>query len=137
MNKLVLILFILFTSTIYSQSVEYSYDEAGNRIKRNLVVLNPGGGSSRMAQQVVEEQLTPDLKLTVYPNPVKELLNLKVDGDFQSYDISLTDLSGKVFLTKTIKESNTQLNFSDYPKGIYILRTGLNNQFIEWKIVRQ
>jgi len=122
----------------FTQGIEYSYDLAGNRTQRKEIILCPGCSDSRLAQQQeLSENLTPDLKLTIFPNPVKELLNLKVEGEFQSYQVSLTDLSGKVFLTKTINESNSQLNFSDYPKGIYILKTGLNNQFKEWKIVRQ
>lgn len=130
--------FQFVVSTLQAQSVEYSYDAAGNRIQRKEIILCPGCSNERLAQQQeLSENLTPNLKLTVFPNPVKELLNLKVEGEFQSYQVSLTDITGKVFFTKTINESNSQLNFSDYPKGIYMLKTGLNHQFKEWKIVKQ
>lgn len=136
-----LIAFLLTNISVYSQTIEYFYDEAGNRKQRKLVVLVPDGGTSRLGQlpseEPISEQLTTDSKLTIYPNPVKEQLNLKVDGSFVAYDIVLTDLTGKVFLSKTINDSSTQLDFTTYPKGIYLLRTGANNQFTEWKIIKQ
>lgn len=130
----------MMSTLCYTQTIEYVYDEAGNRTQRKLFVLDPGG-SSRLGQlpseEPISEQLTADSKLTIYPNPVKEQLNLKVDGSFVAYDIVLTDLTGKVFLSKTINDSSTQLDFTTYPKGIYLLRTGANNQFTEWKIIKQ
>lgn len=136
-----LIAFLLTNISVYSQTIEYVYDAAGNRTQRKLFVLDPGGGTSRLGQipseEPISEQLTTDSKLTIYPNPVKEQLNLKVDGSFVAYDIVLTDLTGKVFLSKTINDSSTQLDFTTYPKGIYLLRTGANNQFTEWKIIKQ
>lgn len=139
MKNIVLIAFLLTNISVYSQAIEYVYDAAGNRTQRKLVVLAPEGGTSRFMQpkDSVEAQLTTDTKLTVYPNPVKEQLNLRVDGSFVAYDIVLTDLTGKVFLSKTINDSFTQLDFTTYPKGIYLLRTGANNQFTEWKIIKQ
>ncbi|MBX2959017.1 MAG: T9SS type A sorting domain-containing protein [Flavobacteriales bacterium] len=142
MKNIVLIAFLLASVSVYSQAVEYVYDAAGNRTQRKLVVLDPGGGSSSRLGQLpseepITEKLTNDSKLSIYPNPVKEQLNLKVDGSFVAYDIVLTDLTGKVFLTKTINESSTQLDFTTYPKGTYLLRTGTNNQFTEWKIIKQ
>lgn len=129
---------LLMSGLLYSQAVEYVYDAAGNRTQRKLVVLDPGGTSRYMQpKDSVAAELTLDSKLTVYPNPVKEQLNLKVDGSFVAYDIVLTDLTGKVFLTKTINENSTQLDFTTYPKGTYLLRTGANNQFTEWKIIKQ
>lgn len=142
MKNIVLIAFLLASVSVYSQAVEYVYDAAGNRTQRKLVVLAPGGGSSSRLGQLpteepITEQLTSDSKLSIYPNPVKEQLNLKVEGVFNTYQITLTDLTGKVFLSKTINDSSIQLDFTTYPKGVYLLKTGANNQFTEWKIIKQ
>lgn len=139
MKKLTFILFLFVTGSIYAQSIEYTYDAAGNRTQRKLVVLGPGEETGRYMQpkDSVAAPLTPDSKLTVYPNPVKEQLTLKVDGVFNAYQITLTDLSGRVLLSNTINENVKQLDFTNYPKGIYLLKTGVNNQFTEWKIIKQ
>lgn len=138
MKKLTFILFLLVTRSIYAQSIEYVYDAAGNRTQRKLVVLDPNEtGRYMQPKDSIAAQLTSDSKLTVYPNPVKEQLTLKVDGVFNAYQITLTDLSGRVMLSNTINENIKQLDFTNYPKGIYILRTGVNNQFTEWKIIKQ
>jgi hypothetical protein len=102
-------------------------------------VLDPSEETGRYMQpkDSVAAPLTLDSKLTVYPNPVKEQLTLKVDGVFGAYQITLTDLSGRVMLSNTINENIKQLDFTNYPKGIYFLRTGVNDQFTEWKIIKQ
>lgn len=138
MKKLTFILFLFLTGSIYAQSIEYFYDAAGNRTQRKLVVLNPSEtGRYMQPKDSVAAQLTSDSKLTVYPNPVKEQLTLKVDGVFNAYQITLTDLSGRVLLSNTINEKVKKLDFTNYPKGTYLLRTGVNDQFTEWKIIKQ
>lgn len=138
MKKLTFILFLFVTGSTYAQSVEYTYDAAGNRTQRKLVVLDPSEtGRYMQPKDSVVSPLTSDSKLTVFPNPVKEQLTLKVDGVFNAYQITLTDLSGRVLLSNTINENVKQLDFTNYPKGIYLLRTGANNQFTEWKIIKQ
>lgn len=58
-----------------------------------------------------------DSKLSVFPNPCKEIINLKSNTKYDSYII--TNLTGQV-----VRESNTvnnQINFSLLKPGIYIL----------------
>lgn len=138
MKKLTFILFLFLTGSIYAQSIEYFYDAAGNRTQRKLVVIDPNEtGRYMQPKDSVAAQLTSDSKLTVYPNPVKEQLTLKVDGVFKTYQITLTDLSGRVLLSNTINSTIKQLDFTNYPKGTYLLKTGVNDQFTEWKIIKQ
>lgn len=138
MKKLIFILLLFLTGSIYAQSIDYFYDAAGNRTQRKLVVLDPNEtGRYMQPKDSVAAQLTSDSKLTVYPNPVKEQLTLKVDGVFNAYQITLTDLSGRVLLSNTINSTIKQLDFTNYPKGTYLLRTGVGDQFTEWKIIKQ
>lgn len=139
MKNSILILLLLLTGYTFGQGIEYGYDDAGNRILRKVFVLGGVGSSSRLAeiQEELSEEILEDFKLTIYPNPVKETLNLQVTGVFNPYLVSIVDLTGKEVLNTTISEANKQLNLSHLPKGIYIIRTSLEKEFAEWKMIKQ
>ena len=60
----------------------------------------------------------PAKRFSVYPNPAKDKLNIKVNG---KAIISLSDQSGKTILTKTIN-GNDVINISNLPSGSYYLK---------------
>jgi len=139
MKNLILMGLLLLTSFAFGQEIEYLYDDAGNRIQRKVFVLGGGGPSSRLAgpQEELAAEITEDFKLTIYPNPVKENVTFQIIGEFTPYQVSIIDLAGKEILNTTINEANKQLNLSHFPKGIYIIRTSLEKEFAEWKIIKQ
>ncbi len=55
---------------------------------------------------------------SVYPNPVKNELNITIEGG--NYRISIYDLTGKIIFMNFIN-SNVKINCSNFSKGIYIL----------------
>jgi len=63
--------------------------------------------------------------VNVYPNPVKNNLNIKFNIDKkEDLLIYLYDLNGKQILTKTLNNKNTEkINFEKYNNGIYFLKT--------------
>jgi hypothetical protein len=58
------------------------------------------------------------LKTRVYPNPVKEIIKIEVDGHAS---IELSDLSGRIVLSSEIYNIG-QLDVSDLPNGLYLYR---------------
>ena len=69
------------------------------------------------------EELKPLAKnnLQVYPNPTTNQLTisgLPINSKFQ-----LTDLTGNVLMTQKASGSSTTINLSEFPKGIYFIRT--------------
>ena len=69
--------------------------------------------------------------ILVYPNPVKDVLYFK--NTFKT--IAITDLSGKL-LAKL--ENTNQVNFSNYPEGLYFVTVALENGASQTKkIVKQ
>ena len=59
-----------------------------------------------------------DIALTVYPNPVTNMLNIHTSG---KAFVSLTDQSGKIILTRAI-DGNGLIDVSKLPAGIYYLK---------------
>lgn len=69
----------------------------------------------------------------IYPNPVKDVLNI----DFNNNDISgaIFDMQGKRVLK--LDARNTQFNVSNLPKGIYILKITDSAQTLTYKIIKE
>jgi hypothetical protein len=83
-------------------------------------------------RQVVQSALalpeTPQLTLTVYPNPVSTSLESTVDVQFtgsQAFETALYDMSGRLLQTRSYSASlsrSVSLSVSGLPTGIYVLR---------------
>ena len=76
-----------------------------------------------------------DINISVYPNPVNNVVNIKVDNT-DSFNIELFDMSGKLLLTQNGNTNLTTLNVSDFSKGQYIVRVSQNNNIVIRKIVK-
>lgn len=72
--------------------------------------------------------------MEVYPNPIKNILNVKFNNENQKISYSITDLSGKTLLNSETTNQNLQLDLSGYPSGVYFLKAQKNNNIKVIKI---
>jgi hypothetical protein len=75
----------------------------------------------------VDNQLAAENKVTIYPNPVREELNLELDfvETFDDVIIKITDIAGKEILVRNlsnIDQQTAQFNTSDFVQGTYTLQ---------------
>jgi hypothetical protein len=71
----------------------------------------PNGTIYKFAYQVSGVESMDDSKLTIYPNPVEDVLSFDVkDGDWARYEFSVVDLLGNIIMN--LPESN-QMNVSN------------------------
>lgn len=68
-------------------------------------------------------ELAKQLGLKVFPNPVKNLLNITLKALPEDKTITIYDLQGRMVLQQTLTESQ-QLNIEALTQGIYILKIG-------------
>jgi hypothetical protein len=66
----------------------------------------------------------------VYPNPASDMIS--ITGLPAGAGIEITDMAGKVLLTRSTLNDPAKIDISSLPKGIYLLRSGL----VVKKIVR-
>ena len=75
-------------------------------------------------------------RINVYPNPVKDILNIKSDiPNIES--ITITDLNGRTVKSinyNTVSEVNC--NISDLNSGIYFLRIASTDGILDKKIIK-
>ena len=78
------------------------------------------------------------LKLSVYPNPATNYIQLKVENEkLESLTYQLIDLQGKVINTEKVTASNTTIIMEALPKAIYLINIIKNNQLIKtFKIIK-
>lgn len=70
-----------------------------------------------------------------YPNPTIGLLNIKVDRDIEA--LYVTDIMGKelMVVTELYKDRVKQIDLSQFPTGVYLLRYPIGNKWISGKVV--
>jgi len=75
-----------------------------------------------------------DESINIYPNPITDGFRIKgVEG---TSNLRLTDISGKVLLTKQVTGNET-ITVNNLPKGIYIVKIKTTEGTVERKLVKK
>jgi hypothetical protein len=102
------------------------------------IILTPGFHNTYLIT-TVEENIQNTIKITIYPNPAIEILNIEfdtpVDGEISLY---LLDPQGKLVKTDKIEPDvkNKQINMQNLPSGIYYLRLTKGKLVNVYKVVK-
>ncbi len=70
-------------------------------------------------------------RITIFPNPAKSEINVKVNATLRGFAFTVYDNTGKAVLSGKITSENTIMALDNIPVGIYLLRVGnhLNQAF--------
>lgn len=138
---LLLTILSLFSMAGMAQNkIAYTYDDAGNRTSRKVVILAPLSQETKSAgaPAPVEEELG-EQKITVYPNPTKGELAVEVTGGDTKDEIRMVlyNVQGSQLQNKGCVAGKTRIDMSAYPTGLYILRIITGNKTVEFKIIKE
>ena len=75
--------------------------------------------------------------ISIYPNPVRETLNLRFDEQVRHAEITVIDLTGKIHLQQAINGEQVSVNISTLPKGLYFLRIQQDRQSSVMKFTKE
>jgi len=78
------------------------------------------------------EDLSPSAKVTLYPNPVKEVLYFSASGKVAKAEIY--DLNGRLVKTATV--SNNSVNVSSLSKGVYLIILHTDKGTVKEKFIK-
>jgi len=119
------------------QRVVYSYDLAGNRIEREIVI-DP---QIRTTEDKIVEytEKIAEASLHIYPNPTEGLLKIELRNipEKQKIDIRLYDMKGNLILNRNDVSSPYEIDINDRPSGIYLLKVVSGELKTEWKIIKK
>jgi YD repeat-containing protein len=134
MKKSKLFTFLALSSVTYfssaQTSVEYTYDLAGNRVQRNVLIVGgksqqSGGSETTFVSEKLALENEGDIFINLYPNPTKADVTIAIDYQDvpqQEVTMSLYDASGKMLESKQVNSTHHQISLEQYPTGIYYLR---------------
>ncbi len=144
-----LITMILLTFSVHAQTVEYKYDNAGNRYQRSVLMfeaieeissaLNDTSLLSRTVSTVNIVGTVDRTNYTIFPNPNGG----QFDISFENWDINtnvtikIYTLDGTEILSKKLQESVTTMDIRDRENGIYLLSIISGSNKSNWKIIKQ
>ena len=144
MRKIYLLFYLALLPVASSaqDKIGYSYDAAGNRVKREIVVSAPKAMAKRQTFSS-EDQIFSDMlrghSVRIYPNPTEGALKISVTG-LKGEDkcmLGVYTAQGAQVLTENVKTDNVDINISNHPAGIYLLRITINNNSTTWKIIKK
>ncbi len=140
---MLLVLCLLLTSfsqLLHAQTtITYSYDAAGNRISRTIVLAPRTAPAQPEQQPVVHTEKLADILLKIYPNPtdgkVKVELNNLPEG--QKTQIGIYTMSGRLITTFKDVTNTFNVDISNQPAGIYLMRIEVGQYRTEWRIIKK
>jgi hypothetical protein len=128
------LLIIISTKTLQGQSIKFDYDEAGNRVQKEVIYLQP-------RKKVAFQDFIDSTRISLYPNPTTDFLSVEVKNtdalESENFLFKILDQGGKLIKRGTIKNGINQIDFREYPKGIYYLGLIRREDNSSWKIVKQ
>lgn len=121
------------------ESVSYSYDNAGNRTTRTIVLSNAATRSmlqDEAPKPYVEKTVSG--QITIYPNPTQGALTLEITG-METIDgqAAIYDLSGSLLYQTDVSAETQRFDLSSYANGVYILRLVMQGKTRNWKIIKK
>lgn len=127
---------------------EYTYDEVGNRIKREYkwTIIAPKNNYHEeqtvdtLKERSDDKGLSSNILVKAYPNPVADEMiveNLSWK-DNNTATVKISDITGRVLVEKNFKAAKEQFSLSSFIPGTYIVSYFLNNRsLITWKIIKK
>jgi hypothetical protein len=100
-----------------------------------MYISDEGNNRIRMVYNTLAVPLTPEMKLSVYPNPANDELN--IEGLTESTRYRLLTVTGACLQQGTLEPGYTTLSTKNFVSGIYILElTDSNGQRNMTRIIK-
>ena len=89
-------------------------------------------------QEIYTDALSETL-ITIYPNPTRGLLTVKMSNmpQHSASSLMLFDMQGKVITQQPSLAEENKLDISAQPVGTYIMQIAVGDENVSWKIVKQ
>lgn len=124
------------SSTYQMYFVRFSLNWLTNGADTFVPANNPSLGIENEENTISKEQ---KFSVILEPNPIDDLVKVKVNNAKGAVNIKIFDLSGRMIRTETIKPNETEASFSlgNQAQGIYILKANDTNSSISSKLIKK
>jgi hypothetical protein len=140
--KISLCIAILFlTFKTFAQNYEYSYDNNGNRITRQIVQLKnmQANNNKTDSTPAIQQDKLGEMVINVLPNPTqgKLMVNISNLPDAPKGSITIWDLQGKKINEQDAILASNVVDLYAQARGSFIMVIIINGKRSEWKIIKQ
>lgn len=117
------------------QVIHFSYDDSGNRIKREQVTIEGINAKEKDMQRFLTKERL-DGRITVTPDDNLGKINIDIKDNTLSgpYSISLYAMAGYMVCETTELSDKSDIDISNLPNGLYVLVISQNGKSNAWKI---
>lgn len=120
------------------QSMSFSYDDAGNRISRVMVLAK---SSAKSNQTVSSQSLFDEVggkQVQISPNTSSGHVLVEMLGKSDcAVNLSVYNASGMQVYSHPLQNGRLDVDLSNNPSGIYILTIEVDGERQSWKIVKK
>lgn len=138
------IVFFIITAAFksYSQdTIRYTYDNAGNRISRDIIHIGGGGMlKSGFIEKPIIDYTFDNGVIKIYPNPTKGMLEVEIPeepNNTETIQLLVYDSKGRLIIDRRQEPSRSVVDLSAYTNGLYILYLKKGQTISKWKIIKQ
>lgn len=133
---------LLSVSAFADHVVQFTYDQAGNRTGRAIVLP---AASSALRNVVPTDSTTAiftdtfaEMALNVYPNPTHGQLKIELEGlpEEDTYSFTIVNMSGDVIVQNDKAVNPSEADLSMFSAGVYILKLFYKENMKDYKIIK-
>lgn len=140
-NRYIMLLFIILTALATGsaigecQEIKFTYDEAGNRIKREAItIVEVDTKDKDMNRFMNGNHLTEDITVTPDKNRGSIHIDIKDNGTANSHHVNIYSIAGYMVLDKPTQDRVFDIDINHLPNGIYILVISSDENSDAWKL---
>ena len=92
---------------------------------------------SEGSQEITGVNDKQEMRVKLYPNPVKTWLNIRIENEDRGSEYRIYDITGHLMLRGTFKNVVNRLDIGHFNKGIYLLNIRSQNKVMTRRILKQ
>ena len=111
----------VFFNTSFAKNPFSYIIESGSGASKTLRITNNEGAEAIYGNNELAIQDQEKLVVSIYPNPVQDILRIKINDLAGVLDVKFYDLEGRLTLTKDINTTSNTINVENLESGVYFI----------------
>ena len=128
----------LLRKVVKTRDGGYVFAGNSNGTKAKIKSSNQGGYDYWVLKLHSEEEIkTPEIKLEAIPNPTENFTQIVLNHDYEYGELMIVDMTGKILYREALQYDMATLDFSSYPKGVYLVTVKTDVMENSVKVIRK
>lgn len=123
----------------HAKTVSFSYDEAGNRIKREIIIPKRNMPKESIAgTERIEDKLSiKKVIITVDSNDGTIRVEIPQYDSSDQIRLNVFDIEGHIVYSTEIASKDAIVDLTSNPTGIYVMWININGDSMSYKLIKQ